>query len=158
VTTGNTLDGVRLIDPDSPPTQDQNVQLQANEGDLKSERELTFEPAQTRIETFAVWTRVSRQLLADVPLLSAALGDLFQNAVASKMERSAVAKLVSEATAFAGGFIYRPTTSRTFAINCGSGEILNEREMCGFRPKVRQMRPIIVWLMPALAAIFRVLQ
>jgi hypothetical protein len=29
--------------------------------------------------------------------------------------------------ALMGGFMYKPTTSRTFSINCRSGEILNHR-------------------------------
>jgi len=97
---GNTFDGVRLVDPDSPPTPDEGAAVQENEGDLKAERELTFEPAQTRLDTVAVWTRVSRQLLADVPLLFAALQDLFAHAVASKAERLAIAALVSQATSY----------------------------------------------------------
>ena len=37
-----------------------------------------------------------------------------------------------------------PTPSRTLSTNCGSGDILNERVMCGFKPNVRQIRPTIV--------------
>lgn len=43
-------------------------------------------------------------------------------------------------------------------MSCGSGEILNDSVTCGFNPKVRQIRPTVVWLMPAWAAIDRVLQ
>jgi hypothetical protein len=43
-----------------------------------------------------------------------------------------------------GGFIYRPTMSRTFSTNRGSGEILKERITWGLSPNVRQMRPTIV--------------
>ena len=54
--------------------------------------------------------------------------------------------------------MYSPTTSRTLSTSCGSGEILNESVTWGLRPNVRQIRPIIVWLIPAFAAIVRVLQ
>ena len=47
-------------------------------------------------------------------------------------------------TALVGGFIYKPTTSRILSTSCGSGEILKEWVMCGWRPNVRQMRPTIV--------------
>ena len=43
-------------------------------------------------------------------------------------------------------------------MSCGSGEILNDSVRCGFRPNVRQIRPTIVWLIPARLAIDRVLQ
>ncbi len=54
--------------------------------------------------------------------------------------------------------MYSPTTSRTFATNWGSGDILYERLMWGLSPNVRQILPTIVWLIPAFAAIVRVLQ
>ena len=57
-----------------------------------------------------------------------------------------------------GGFIYRPTTSRIFSTSCGSGEIVNDSVTWGLRPNVRQMRPTVVWLIPAFVAIVRVLQ
>lgn len=101
VSSGNTFDGVRIVDSDSPPMPDQGVAVQENEGDLKAERELEFEPSSTRVETVAVFTRVSRQLLADVPLLMAALQDLFSNAVASKAERLAIATLIAQAAPYA---------------------------------------------------------
>jgi hypothetical protein len=46
--------------------------------------------------------------------------------------------------------------SRTFSMNCGSGESLNVSVWCGFRPKARQIRLIALWLMPVAAAIERV--
>jgi HK97 family phage major capsid protein len=132
ISVGNTLDGVRLVDGDSPPTPDQGAEVQNNEGDLKAERELTFEPAQTRLETVAVWTRVSRQLLADVPLLFAALRDLFANAVASKMERIAIAKLVTDAT---------PYVSAETSVPDKVSEALASLEALGYVQPVVLMNP-----------------
>ncbi len=43
-------------------------------------------------------------------------------------------------------------------MSCGSGESLNDSVTCGLRPNVRQMRPMVVRLMPAFDAIVRVLQ
>jgi hypothetical protein len=44
-------------------------------------------------------------------------------------------------TALVGGCMYNPTTSRTFATSCGSGDILNDRVRCGLSPNVPQIRP-----------------
>jgi hypothetical protein len=40
--------------------------------------------------------------------------------------------------------MYSPTTSRTLATSCGSGDSLNDCVTWGCRPNVRQMRPTIV--------------
>ena len=48
--------------------------------------------------------------------------------------------------------------SRTFSMNSGSSEILNDSTICGCNPKVRQMRPTVEALTPARSAILRVLQ
>lgn len=54
--------------------------------------------------------------------------------------------------------MYSPTTSRTLSTSWGSGESLNDSDTWGLSPNVRQIRPIIVWLIPAFSAIERVLQ
>jgi hypothetical protein len=56
------------------------------------------------------------------------------------------------------GRIYIQAHDVPFSMSCESGEILNDSVTWGLRPNVRQMRPIVVWLMPAFAAIVRVLQ
>jgi HK97 family phage major capsid protein len=131
-TASNSVDGVRLVDPDSPATPDEGAEVQENEGDLKAERELTFEPAQTRIDTVAVWTRVSRQLLAGAPMLAAALQNLFGNAVASKAERVAILKLLADVTA------YVPTATDT---PDKISEALASLETAGYAQPIVLMHP-----------------
>src|SRR5258708_38811875 len=65
---------------------------------------------------------------------------------------------MANTAALSGGFMYRPTMSRTLATNCGSGESLNDSVRCGCRPNVLQIRPTIAGLTPTCAAILRVLQ
>ena len=59
---------------------------------------------------------------------------------------------------FSGGARYSPTTSRNFASNCGSFDILNLRLRCGLRPCSRQMRLTLDAEMPTTAAVVRVLR
>ena len=51
-------------------------------------------------------------------------------------------------SACSGGFMYRPTMSRTFSINSGSGDSLNVSLRCGCNPKARQIRLIVMRLKP----------
>ena len=46
-------------------------------------------------------------------------------------------------TAFSGGWWYRPTTSTTFAMNCGSVESLKESWRWGLRSNFFQIRPMV---------------
>jgi hypothetical protein len=55
-----------------------------------------------------------------------------------------------------GGFRYRPTMSRAFSTNCGSGESLNDSVRCDFGPHARQTRLTVDWLIPVALAIDRV--
>ena len=50
----------------------------------------------------------------------------------------------------------RPTTSRTFSTKNGSVDSLNVSALCGAKPKARQMRDTMVWLMPTRLAMSRV--
>ena len=59
-------------------------------------------------------------------------------------------------SAFSGGFMYSPTTSRTLSTNCGSVDSLNVSWRCGLSPNARQIREIADWLIPVAAAIDRV--
>src|SRR5215467_8374689 len=56
-------------------------------------------------------------------------------------------------TAFSGGLWYSPTTSMTFSTNSGSVDSLKVSLKCGFRPKSRQMRPMVDFDSPHLLAI-----
>jgi hypothetical protein len=56
-------------------------------------------------------------------------------------------------TARSGGLWYKPTTSTTLAANNGSLDSLNPSTTCGFRPNLRQIRPIVDLDSPDLAAI-----
>ena len=47
-----------------------------------------------------------------------------------------------------GGFRYRPTTSRTLSMNCGSVDSLKVSTRCGLSPKARQIRLMAVWDIP----------
>jgi len=58
--------------------------------------------------------------------------------------------------AFSGGLMYRPTTSRTLSMNCGSVDSFHVWTMCGLRPKARQIRDTADWDMPTDLAIDRV--
>jgi hypothetical protein len=51
--------------------------------------------------------------------------------------------------------MYKPTMSRTFSTNCGSGESLKVSARCGCNPKVFQMRWIVVWDNPTSFAMAR---
>src|SRR6266481_818943 len=55
-------------------------------------------------------------------------------------------------------FRYRPTMSSSFSQNSGSRLSLKVRTRCGFSPCARQMRRTLASLMPAAAAMVRVLQ
>jgi hypothetical protein len=52
--------------------------------------------------------------------------------------------------------MYRPTTSRTLSMNCGSVLSFYVWTRCGLRPKARQIRDTADWDMPADLAIDRV--
>jgi hypothetical protein len=54
--------------------------------------------------------------------------------------------------------MYSPTMSRTFSTKSGSVESLKLSVRCGWRPKARQIRLIVLWLRPDASAIERVLQ
>ena len=56
-------------------------------------------------------------------------------------------------TAASGGFRYKPTTSRTLSMNCGSVDSLKSSIRWGFNPNVRQIREIAVWFNPTRCAI-----
>jgi hypothetical protein len=51
---------------------------------------------------------------------------------------------------------YRPTTSRTLSMNCGSADNFHVCTRWGLSPKARQIREIAAWLIPVAAAIDRV--
>src|SRR5712671_6693857 len=57
-----------------------------------------------------------------------------------------------------GGFRYKPTMSSSFSAKAGSLLILKLSTRCGFRPWWRQMRRTLASLIPAAAAMVRVLQ
>lgn len=61
-------------------------------------------------------------------------------------------------TAWSGGLMCKPTTSRTLSTNCGSSLILNVLSRWGWRPKARQIQLVAVWERPAISAMERVLQ
>src|ERR1039457_3058636 len=52
--------------------------------------------------------------------------------------------------------MYRPTTSRTLPVNCGSEGSFQVSSRCGFSPNARQIRDTAVWFRPAARAIDRV--
>ena len=58
--------------------------------------------------------------------------------------------------AASGGLTYSPTMSRTFSMNCGSGDSLKVSVRCGFNPKALQILLIADWLIPVASAIERV--
>jgi hypothetical protein len=59
---------------------------------------------------------------------------------------------IESTTAFSGGSIYRPTTSRTFASSCGPVENLKLSRRHGCRPHLRQIRATHTFEMPSWAA------
>src|SRR3954464_5659821 len=61
--------------------------------------------------------------------------------------------LKSSAPRGARGSRYRPTTSRTLSMNCGSLLILNVSTRCGLSPNAFQIRPTVDFDNPVSAAI-----
>src|ERR1700747_2167705 len=58
--------------------------------------------------------------------------------------------------AFSGGLMYRPTTSRTLSMNCGSVDSFHVCTAWCLSPNARQIRDTAVWFRPADLAIDRV--
>src|SRR5215831_16929792 len=59
-------------------------------------------------------------------------------------------------TACSGGFMYKPTMSRTFSMSCGSGDSLKVSLRCGCNPKACQIRLTVIRLSPVALANSRV--
>jgi hypothetical protein len=51
---------------------------------------------------------------------------------------------------------YSPTMSRTFSMNCGSADSFQVCSRWGLSPNARQIREMVVWLIPVARAIDRV--
>lgn len=63
---------------------------QAQQGDPKAQGDVPTELKTAAIATIAHWVNVSKQVLADVPMLQNAIGDLLRYGVLSKLEREII--------------------------------------------------------------------